>query len=214
MLGVLNPKLNSALYNTPLTEKVFALDDEEKIEKIARHFSQIMETLGLDLSDDSLNDTPRRVAKMYVQEIFSGLHPKNKPSISLFDNKYGYDKMLIEKNITLYSHCEHHFVPIIGKVHVAYIPHDKVIGLSKINRIVQYYASRPQVQERLNLQIIEGLKEILNHNDVAVVIEANHLCVASRGIRDTNSMTTTASFSGQFENENIKQEFLTYINKK
>ncbi|MCO5249055.1 MAG: GTP cyclohydrolase I FolE [Chitinophagales bacterium] len=171
--------------------------------------------MGLDLSDDSLNDTPRRVAKMYVQEIFSGLHPKNKPSISLFDNKYGYDKMLIEKNITLYSPLRTSFCTDYRKSTCSLpIPHDKVIGLSKINRIVQYYASRPQVQERLNLQIIEGLKEILNHNDVAVVIEANHLCVASRGIRDTNSMTTTASFSGQFENENIKQEFLTYINKK
>ena len=214
MIGVLNPKLNKALYNTPITEKVFALDEDEKISKIAYHFSEIMETLGLDLSDDSLNGTPERVAKMYVKEIFSGLHPENKPDISLFDNKYGYHEMLVEKDITLYSNCEHHFVPIIGKVHVAYIPHDKVIGLSKINRIVQYYAHRPQVQERLNIQIMEGLKEILNHNDVAVVIEADHLCVASRGIKDTESMTTTASFSGQFENENIKGEFLTYINKK
>jgi GTP cyclohydrolase I len=152
---------------------------------------------------------------MYVKEIFSGLNPENKPKINLFDNKYGYKKMLIEKDITLYSNCEHHFVPIIGKVHVAYIPDKQVIGLSKINRLVEYYAKRPQVQERLTIQISEGLKEILQHNDVAVIIEADHLCVASRGIKDTNSSTQTAQYSGQFENESVKQEFLSHIyNKK
>lgn len=151
---------------------------------------------------------------MYVQEIFSGLNPDNKPAISLFENKYGYKHMLVEKDITLYSNCEHHFVPIIGKAHVAYIPHDKVIGLSKINRLVQYYAKRPQVQERLTIQIAEGLKEILQHNDVAVVIEADHLCVASRGIKDTGSITVTASYSGKFETENTQQEFSSFIHNK
>jgi GTP cyclohydrolase I len=173
-----------------------------------------METLGLDLKDDSLKDTPKRVAKMYVKEIFSGLSPKNKPKISLFENKYGYTKMLVEKDITVYSNCEHHFVPIIGKAHVAYIPSKQVIGLSKINRIVQYYAKRPQVQERLTMEIGNALKEIFKHNDVAVVIEADHLCVASRGVNDTCSSTFTSFFSGKFENENLKNEFLTYISKK
>jgi GTP cyclohydrolase I len=189
------------------------LSDEKKVEIIQHHFEKIMETLGLDLSDDSLRDTPKRVAKMYVKEIFSGLNPANKPEISLFENKYGYKRMLVEKDITLYSNCEHHFVPIIGKVHVAYIPGKQVIGLSKINRLVHYYGKRPQVQERLTMQIAQGLKEVLQHDDVAVVIEADHLCVASRGINDTNSMTTTAEFSGQFGNEIIRKEFLEYIKK-
>ncbi|MBX2931006.1 MAG: GTP cyclohydrolase I FolE [Chitinophagaceae bacterium] len=208
------PLLNGHIIDTPLRDDAFDLTDNEKIEKITYHFTQIMDALGLDLDDDSLKDTPRRVAKMYVKEIFSGLNPKNKPHISLFENKYGYKKMLIEKDITLYSNCEHHFVPIIGKAHVAYIPHKEVIGLSKINRLVQYYAKRPQVQERLTVQIAESLKEILGHQDVAVVIEADHLCVASRGIHDTNSKTVTASYFGQFENDNIKQEFLSHIYKK
>lgn len=198
---------------TPLHENAFVMSDAEKINKIAYHFSKIMDTLGLDLADDSLSDTPQRVAKMYVQEIFSGLNPDNKPEISLFENKYGYKRMLMEKDITLYSNCEHHFVPIIGKAHVAYIPGTHVLGLSKINRLVQYYAQRPQVQERLTLQIAEGLKEILQHNDVAVVIEADHLCVASRGIKDTGSCTITEYFSGQFENETIKQDFLSHLLK-
>lgn len=190
------------------------LSDAEKIRRIEYHFSEIMNVLGLDLSDDSLRGTPRRVAKMYVQEIFSGLDPHNKPDISLFENKYGYRQMLVEKDITLYSNCEHHFVPIIGKAHVAYFPHDYVIGLSKINRLVQYYASRPQVQERLTVQIAESLQEILGHQDVAVVIEADHLCVASRGIRDTNSLTTTAHYSGKFNERSIRDEFLNFIQKK
>lgn len=189
------------------------LSDAEKIKKIEFHFSKIMETLGLDLTDDSLRNTPNRVAKMYVNEIFSGLKPENKPKISLFENNYGYKRMLVEKDITLYSNCEHHFVPIIGKAHVAYIPEKHVLGLSKINRIVQYYAKRPQVQEKLTMQISNALKEVLGHNNIAVIIEADHLCVASRGIHDTNSMTTTASYSGQFENESTRQEFFSYIHK-
>lgn len=196
----------------PRRSKAAGLDPGEKIDRIAHYFARIMETLGLDLDDDSLSGTPERVAKMYVNEQFSGLDPGNKPEISLFENRYGYRDMLIEKDISLYSCCEHHFVPIIGKVHVAYIPHERVIGLSKINRLVQYYAKRPQVQERLTVQILTALKEALGHTDVAVLIEADHLCVASRGIKDTNSMTVTASFSGQFGEAEVKQEFLSHIN--
>ncbi|MCO5268442.1 MAG: GTP cyclohydrolase I FolE [Brumimicrobium sp.] len=187
------------------------LSDDQKIEEIKFHFEKIMETLGLDMTDDSLKDTPERVAKMYVKEHFSGLDPKNKPSISVFENKYNYHQMLVEKDITLYSSCEHHFVPIIGKVHVAYIPDKKVIGLSKINRLVQYYAKRPQVQERLTMQIAEGLKEVLQVKSVAVIIEADHLCVASRGIHDTNSKTVTECYLGDFENDKMQEKFLKHI---
>lgn len=187
------------------------LNEEEKIKLIAYHFKGIMETLGLDLTDDSLKESPERVAKMYVKEIFSGLNPDTKPQVTLFENKYQYNKMLIEKNISLYSYCEHHFVPIIGKAHVAYISKGKVIGLSKINRIVQYYSRRPQVQERLTIQIAEGLKKAIGTEDIAVVIDAVHLCVASRGIKDTNSTTITSHYSGKFLNEETKYEFLSLI---
>ena len=216
MQKLININKGKTLSDTPIRSDAFEMSDNEKMNKIEYHFTQIMETLGLNLYDDSLCGTPKRVAKMFVKEMFSGLNPDNKPEISLFENKYGYKKMLIEKDITLYSNCEHHFVPIIGKVHVAYIPDKQVIGLSKINRLVQYYAKRPQVQERLTIQISEALQEVLQHNDVAVVIEADHLCVASRGIKDTNSITLTAHYSGKFENEEvIKQEFLSNIyNKK
>jgi GTP cyclohydrolase IA len=196
---------------TPLRKDAFWLSDQEKISIIAKHFEQIMHTLGLDLSDDSLRGTPRRVAKMYVKEIFSGLNPDNKPDMALFDNKYKYKQMLVEKNITLYSNCEHHFVPIIGKAHVAYISAGKVIGLSKLNRLVQYYAKRPQVQERLTMQIANELKKVLKTEDVAVVIDATHLCVSSRGIKDTTSSTVTAEYSGAFLNNDTKNEFLKYI---
>lgn len=214
MQDLLNFELGETVIDTPLRMDAFELTDNEKISAIEYHFSEIMHTLGLDLNDDSLKGTPKRVAKMFVKEMFSGLNPKNKPDISLFDNKYNYKEMLIEKDITLYSNCEHHFVPIIGKAHVAYFPGKKVIGLSKINRLVQFFAKRPQVQERLTIQISEGLQEILRHKDVAVIIEADHLCVASRGIKDTNSITFTASYSGKFEDEAIKQEFLSHIYKK
>lgn len=186
-------------------------NEEGKIKMIANHFKGIMETLGLDMNDDSLKETPHRVAKMYVKEIFSGLNANNEPEITLFENKYQYNKMLVEKNISLYSYCEHHFVPIIGKVHVAYISKGKVIGLSKINRLVQYYARRPQVQERLTIQIAEALKKAIGTEDVAVVIDAVHLCVASRGIKDTNSSTITAQYFGKFINEETKSEFLAFI---
>ncbi len=198
-------------HDTPLRKDAFALNDEEKIEQIAEHFREIMNLLGLDLSDDSLNGTPHRVAKMYVKEIFSGLNPENRPTIRLFDNKYRYNEMLVEKDISFYSNCEHHFVPIIGRAHVAYISNGKVIGLSKINRIVQYYAKRPQVQERLTVQIIEDLKKTLGTDDVAVVIEASHLCVSMRGIEDTTSSTVTAQYSGKFLDESTRNEFLRYI---
>jgi GTP cyclohydrolase I len=168
-----------------------------------------MHILGLDLNDDSLSGTPHRVAKMYVKEIFSGLNPANKPETKLFQNKYEYNEMLIEKDITLYSYCEHHFVPIVGKVHVAYISNGQVIGLSKINRLVQYYAKRPQVQERLTNQIAEGLKQALQSNDVAVIIDATHLCVSSRGIKDTNTSTITTHYSGKFQTEKTKAEFIS-----
>jgi GTP cyclohydrolase I len=197
---------------TPLRPDAFDKSDQEKIDTIAKHFREIMLTLGLDLSDDSLQGTPERVAKMYVTEIFSGLHPDNKPIPTLFENKYKYQKMLVEKDITFFSNCEHHFVPIIGKAHVAYVSSGYVIGLSKINRIVQYFAKRPQVQERMTVQIANELKEVLKTEDVAVVVDASHLCVSSRGVQDTSSLTLTAHYSGIFEEDMRKQEFLNYVN--
>lgn len=199
---------------TPMKKNAFELTEEAKIEKIEFHFREIMETLGLDLNDDSLKGTPKRVAKMYIKEIFSGLNPANKPKIALFDNKYQYNQMLVEKNMTFYSNCEHHFVPIFGKAHVAYISNGKVIGLSKLNRIVQYFAKRPQVQERLTVQIAKELQQILNTNDVAVLIDARHLCVSSRGVQDASSETVTSFYGGKFEQENTRQEFLKYIEMK
>jgi GTP cyclohydrolase I len=183
---------------TPIRPNAFEVSDEDKKEKIAHLFSQIMDVMGLDLTDDSLKGTPKRVAKMYIEEIFSGLNPANKPKVALFDNKYQYNQILVEKNITFYSNCEHHFVPIIGKAHVAYISSGKVIGLSKLNRIVQYYAKRPQVQERLTNQIAEELKLVLQTENVAVIIDAKHLCVSSRGIKDDTSSTVTSYFGGEF----------------
>ncbi|GHE69635.1 GTP cyclohydrolase I FolE [Roseivirga thermotolerans] len=201
-------------YDTPLKADAFDMDDELKMNLIEDKFREIMEIMGLDLTDDSLSGTPRRVAKMYIKEIFSGLNPANKPKVALFDNKYKYDEMLVEKDITFYSNCEHHFVPIIGKAHVAYISNGQVIGLSKINRIVDYYAKRPQVQERLTVQIANELKEILGTEDVAVVIDAEHLCVSSRGVKDVNSSTVTAQFHGRFKEESTRNEFLGYIHQK
>ena len=183
---------------TPIRRDAFEIDDELKIELIEKKFKEIMEVLGLDLADDSLKDTPRRVAKMYVKETFSGLNPKNKPNVTLFDNKYKFNEMLVEKNISVYSYCEHHFVPIIGKAHVAYFASGKVVGLSKINRTVQYFSKRPQVQERLTVQIANELKDMLKTEDIAVIIEADHLCVASRGVQDVNSSTISSSYHGNF----------------
>jgi len=196
---------------TPLRADAFEQSDAEKKEQIAELFEQIMHVMGLDLSDDSLRGTPMRVAKMYIDEIFSGLNPANKPKVALFDNKYEYGQMLVEKNITFYSNCEHHFVPIIGQAHVAYISSGKVIGLSKLNRIVQYYAKRPQVQERLTNQIGSELQSILETEDVAVIIDAKHLCVSSRGIKDDTSATVTSFYGGQFERTEKLAELHRYI---
>ena len=197
--------------DTPLRADAFDLDDDTKIELIQKHFAGIMHILGLDLNDDSLKDTPRRVAKMYVKEIFSGLNPANKPVPTLFKNPFNYNQMLVERNISVYSNCEHHFVPIVGKAHVAYISNGQVIGLSKLNRIVQFCSQRPQIQERLTIQIANAIKEALGTEDVAVIVDAHHHCVSSRGIRDINSTTLTAEYCGQFLKPDVKNEFLRYI---
>ncbi|PIB30538.1 GTP cyclohydrolase I FolE [Maribacter sp. 4G9] len=202
----------SSSEETPLRKDAFILSDEEKIERIKGSVREILLTLGMDLEDDSLKGTPNRVAKMFVKEIFGGLHPDRKPNSSTFDNKYKYGEMLVEKNITLYSTCEHHLLPIVGRAHVAYISNGSVVGLSKMNRIVDYYAKRPQVQERLNIQIVRELQKVLGTEDVACVIDAKHLCVNSRGIRDIESSTVTAEYGGKFKEEAVRNEFLEYIN--
>ncbi len=196
---------------TPLRKDAFELSDDEKIKAIEKDIYHVMHTLGLDLTDDSLKGTPKRVAKAFVKELFAGLNPNNKPKMSTFDNNYKYGEMLVEKNITVYSTCEHHLLPIVGRAHVAYISNGKVIGLSKINRIVDYFAKRPQVQERLTMQIVQELQKAMDTQDVACVIDAKHLCVNSRGIRDIASSTVTAEFGGKFKEEAVKQEFLNYI---
>lgn len=193
------------------TTDALNLNDEAKMAKIQHHFAEIMNTLGLDLSDDSLKDTPKRVAKMYVQELFQGLKPENKPRMSMFENSFRYSNMLVEKNIRLRTLCEHHFMPIFGSAHVAYISSGKVIGLSKLNRIVDYYARRPQVQERLNQQIFEDLQKSLSTDDVIVLIEAKHLCVAARGIQDEMSSTITMSHGGKFNDPNTRNEFISLL---
>ena len=202
----------STSLETPMRKDAFKATDEEKKNKIALLFEEIMNVMGLDLTDDSLRGTPKRVAKMYIDEIFSGLNPENKPKIALFENKYRYNQMLVEKNITFYSNCEHHFVPIIGKAHLAYISSGKVIGLSKLNRIVQYFAKRPQVQERLTNQIANELSKILGTDDIAVIIDAKHLCVSSRGIKDESSATVTCYYGGVFNDSKKITELQNYIN--
>ncbi len=205
----------SANLETPLRADAFELSAEEKVEKIEADFRNIMETLGLDLTDDSLKGTPKRVAKMFVKEIFGGLLPERKPGMSTFENKYNYNQMLVEKDIVVYSTCEHHFLPIVGRAHVGYISKGKVIGLSKMNRIVEYYAKRPQVQERLTMQIVKAMQEALGTDDVACIIDAKHLCVNSRGIKDIESSTVTAEYGGAFkENEQLRKEFIAYIGMK
>tara|TARA_B100000900_G_scaffold22896_1_gene17917 strand:- start:730 stop:1410 length:681 start_codon:yes stop_codon:yes gene_type:complete len=196
---------------TPMRPDAFDLSNSEKILLIEEKMREILYVLGMDLTDDSLSGTPTRVAKMFVNEIFSGLHPNNKPKASSFENKYQYGEMLVEKNITLYSTCEHHLLPIVGKAHVAYISNGTVVGLSKMNRIVDYYAKRPQVQERLTLQIVDELQKVLKTKNVACVIDAKHLCVNSRGISDVNSSTVTSEFGGRFKEKDVKREFLDYI---
>ncbi|WP_264509511.1 GTP cyclohydrolase I FolE [Flavobacterium sp. N1719] len=197
--------------NTPLRADAFQLSDEQKIESIKKDVENILNTLGMDLTDDSLKGTPNRVAKMFVKEIFGGLNPNKKPGSSTFENKYKYNEMLVEKNITVYSTCEHHLLPIVGRAHVAYISNGNVVGLSKMNRIVDFYAKRPQVQERLTIQIVRELQQVLKTDDVACIIDAKHLCVNSRGIRDIESSTVTAEFGGKFKEDAVRQEFLEYI---
>lgn len=196
---------------TPLRADAFDISDQEKIKRIQASVKDILETLGMDLDDDSLKGTPLRVAKAYVNEIFGGLSPAKKPKLSTFDNNYKYGEMLVEKNITVYSTCEHHLLPIVGRAHVAYISNGNVIGLSKMNRIVDYFAKRPQVQERLTMQVVQALQEALGTQDVACVIDAKHLCVNSRGVRDIESSTVTAEFGGKFKDQGVKREFLDYI---
>lgn len=197
--------------STPLRDDAFAMDDETKMELIAKHFKDIMHVLGLDLTDDSLNGTPKRVAKMYVKELFSGLNPDNMPALTLFKNEYKYGEMLVERNIKFYSNCEHHFVPIVGFAHIAYISSGKVIGLSKLHRIVNYYGRRPQVQERMTMQIGNALKEALETEDIAIVMDADHMCVSSRGVNDQHSSTVTSFYSGVFKEDKKKEEFLKLI---
>ncbi len=197
--------------HTPLREDAFVLGDDEKISLIEKNVKDILHTLGMDLTDDSLKGTPLRVAKMFVKELFGGLHPEKKPKASTFENKYKYGEMLVEKNITVYSTCEHHLLPIVGKAHIAYISSGRVVGLSKMNRIVDYFAKRPQVQERLTIQIVEELKKVLDTEDVACVIDAKHLCVNSRGIKDIDSSTVTSEFGGKFKDPETRREFLDYI---
>ena len=196
---------------TPLKKDAFVLSNVEKTLLIEGKIQEVLEILGMDLTDDSMSGTPRRVAKMFVNEIFSGLDPKNKPKSSTFENKYKYGEMLVEKNITLYSTCEHHLLPIVGKAHIAYISSGTVVGLSKMNRIVDYFSKRPQVQERLTLQVVNELKKVLKTKNVACVIDAKHLCVNSRGISDISSSTVTSEFSGKFKGKDVKREFLDYI---
>jgi GTP cyclohydrolase I len=200
--------------DTPMRAGAFDKTDDEKIAAIEPHFKAIMEILGMDLSDDSLRGTPLRVAKMYVKELFQGLNPANMPSMTLFENKFQYNEMLVEKNINFYTNCEHHFVPFFGKAHVAYISSGKVIGLSKLNRLVEYFSKRPQVQERLTMQVGKALQTILQTQDVAIMMDAKHLCVSSRGVKDDSSNTITSFFGGKFQDEQTKMEFLKYIDIK
>ena len=199
---------------TPLRDNAFEMSDSDKIESIKKDVHHILETLGMDMTDDSIKGTPNRVAKMFVNEIFGGLHPDKKPKASTFENKYKYNEMLVEKDIIVYSTCEHHLLPIVGRAHVAYISNGSVVGLSKMNRIVDYYAKRPQVQERLNIQIVRELQKVMNTEDVACIIDAKHLCVNSRGIRDIESSTVTGEFGGKFKDPIVKREFLDYIKMK
>jgi len=207
-----NHQMTSA--ETPLRADAFHKSDAQKMAVIENHFQSIMEAMGLDMTDDSLQGTPHRVAKMFIQEIFSGLNPANKPKISVFENSYNYDKMLVEANISFNSTCEHHFLPIIGKAHIGYVSSGKVIGLSKLNRIVDYYSRRPQVQERLIMQIFNELKSVLDTDNVIVVMEATHLCVSSRGIKDESSYTSTIQYGGVFNDKANRDDFFNMINKE
>ena len=205
-----NHQMTSA--DSPIRSDAFNRTDDEKMQVIEQHFYKIMQELGLDMTDDSLQGTPHRVAKMFIKEIFSGLDPKNKPKVSTFENAYHYDKMLVEANISFNSTCEHHFLPIFGKAHIGYVSSGKVIGLSKLNRIVDYYSRRPQVQERLIMQIFNDLKVALNTEDVIVVMEAKHLCVSSRGIKHESSFTSTIQYGGIFNEKENRNDFFNMVN--
>jgi GTP cyclohydrolase I len=203
--------ISSNIFDTPLRPDAFDMDDETKMEKIEGHFREIMQIMGLDLTDDSLSGTPRRVAKMYVKELFSGLNPKNMPALTHFNNHYKYNEMLVERDIMFHSNCEHHFVPIIGKAHVAYIANGQVIGLSKLHRVVNHFARRPQVQERMTIQIGEALKTVLGTESVAVILDADHMCVSSRGINDQTSSTVTTFYGGEFMKPDLRNEFIKMV---
>lgn len=198
----------------PLRTDAFVLSDAEKMAIIEKNVYEMMHTLGLDMTDDSLQDTPKRVAKMWVKEIFAGIHPENRTKISVFENKFKYGEILIEKNITVHSTCEHHLLPIIGRAHIAYISNGTVIGLSKLNRIVRHYAKRPQIQERMTKQIVADLQQVLNTEDVACIVDAKHFCVITRGIEDDNATTITSEFGGKFKDPLVRQELLDLLNLK
>lgn len=213
-----DPELGLAVHNhlvkcgveTPVIEN--NLDRKEKIGLIEQHFTEIMKTLGLDLSDDSLMETPKRVAKMYTNEIFWGLDYEAFPKCTAVDNKMKYDEMVVERNVNVQSNCEHHFVVIDGFATVAYIPNQKVLGLSKINRIVEYFSKRPQIQERLTEQVYHALQYILETDNIAVVINAQHFCVKSRGVEDTGSSTVTSKLGGVFKTDNnVRTEFMRLV---
>ena len=207
-LGLETPTIKSAFKDFQ------EIDSDTKIEIIKNHFEGIMQTLGLDLEDDSLMDTPRRVAKMYVNEIFWGLDWEKFPKCTKIENKMGYNEMVIERGINVQSNCEHHFVIIDGLATVAYIPNKTVLGLSKMNRIVEYFAKRPQVQERLTEQVFHAISFILETDNVAVLIDAKHYCVASRGVEDAGSQTTTSKLGGAFKNDPVtRSEFMAIANK-
>ena len=207
-----NHQMTSA--ESPIRSDAFMKTDDEKMQNIEKYFYHIMDELGLDMTDDSLQGTPHRVAKMFVNEIFSGLDPKNKPKVSTFENGYQYNKMLIEANITFNSTCEHHFLPIFGKAHIGYISNGRVIGLSKLNRIVDYFSRRPQVQERLIMQIFNDLKLALDTENVIVVMEAKHLCVSSRGIKHESSFTSTIQYGGIFNEKENRNDFFNMVNSE
>lgn len=200
---------NSEVFiDNPLRPNAFSISDEGKIEQLTAKYGEIIDILGLDRNDDSLKDTPKRIAKMYINEIFSGLNPKNEPTIKLFRNNYKYDSPLVELNIPFISFCEHHFLPITGIANLAYIPKDYVIGLSKLHRLVKYYARRPQLQERLTQQVFSGLSKVLRTDDIGIAIKANHGCISCRGVDDQGSRTITSCFGGALKNDTSLQALL------
>lgn len=198
---ILNCNGHHSMLKNPLLDEAFDIDDNLKIELLTEKFKDIIKILGLDINNDSIKDTPNRIAKMYVNEVFSGLNPENKPEITVFKNEYEYNTPLMELNIPFTSFCEHHFVPIQGTANIAYIPNDFVIGLSKIHRLVDFYAKRPQVQERLTMQILQGLSSTIDTKDIGVVLKASHCCISCRGVEDIGSSTLTSIFWGKIKSD-------------